>query len=110
MAFRFTPKIVVATCVGVLAASLTPIGAAAAPGNGLSGDRGLGKHDRELLVQAQAKGERTATLIVAAASGSSAKVQSAVEALGGTVRYRESGYSPQSMAKMTKLIDSLLAE
>ena len=28
----------------------------------------------------------------------------------GTVRYRESGYSPQSMAKMSKLIDTLLAE
>ena len=78
MAFRITPKIVVATCIGVLAATLTPIGAAAAPGNGLSGDRGLGKHDHELLVQAQAKGDRTATLIIVAVAGNSAKVQSAV--------------------------------
>jgi len=89
MAFRITPRIAVAACVGVLAAGLTPIGANAAPGNGLSGDRGLGKHDRGLLVQAQIHGDRTATLIVAAAAGSSAKVQSAVEALGGKVRYRE---------------------
>ena len=89
MAFRITPKIALAACVGVLAAGLTPIGASAAPGNGPSGDRGLGKHDRELLVQAQAKGDRTATLIVAASPGTSAKVQSAVEALGGTIRYRE---------------------
>ena len=89
MAFRITPKIAFAACVGVLAAGLTPLGANAAPGNGLSGDRGLGKHDRELLAQAQAKGDLTTTLIVAVASGSSGKVQSAVEALGGKVRYRE---------------------
>ena len=89
MAFRITPKIAFAACVGVLAAGLTPLGANAAPGNGLSGDRGLGKHDRELLAQAQAKGDLTTTLIVAAAPGSSGTIQSAVEALGGKVRYRE---------------------
>ncbi len=89
MAFRITPKIALAACAGVIAAGLTPIGANAAPGSGLSADRGLGKHDRALLVEAQAHGDHTATLIVVAGAGSSAKVQSAVEALGGTVRYRE---------------------
>ena len=89
MAIPITPKVALAACVGILAAGLVPIGASAAPGKGLSGDRGLGKHDRELLVQAQVHGDRTATLIIAATAGSSAKVQSAVEALGGTVRYRE---------------------
>ena len=89
MAFRITPKFAFAACVGVLAAGLTPLVANAAPGNGLSGDRGLGKHDRELIAQAQARGDRTTTLIVAAAPGSSGTIQSAVETLGGKVRYRE---------------------
>ncbi len=99
MTSRTTPKVAVAACVGVLAATLTPLGAlaasATAPGaapasvSGPSGDQNLGKHDHELLIKARASGARTVTLIVAATSGSSAKVQSAVEALGGTVGYRE---------------------
>jgi len=115
MAFRITPQVAVAACVGVLAAGLSPIAANAVPGSGLSGDRGLGKHDRELLVQAQVHGDRTATLIVAAAPGTSAKVQSAVEALGGKVRYREDdlGYLrvvvPLSNAKSVAAISGVLA-
>jgi subtilisin family serine protease len=105
------------------AAGLTPLGAAgptqlganAAPGKGPSGDRNLGKHDRELLVEAQASGDRNVTLIVAAAAGSSAKVQSAVEVLGGRVRYREDdlGYLrvvvPLNKAKNVAALNGVLA-
>ncbi|MDQ3094870.1 MAG: S8 family serine peptidase, partial [Actinomycetota bacterium] len=128
---RISPRLAVAACVGVLAAGLAPLGAAgltplgaagptqlganAAPDKGASGDRNLGKHDRELLVEAQASGDRNVTLIVAAASGSSAKVQGAVEALGGTVRYREDdlGYLrvvvPLNKAKNVAALTGVLA-
>ena len=52
-------------------------------------DRGLGKHDRELIAEARASGKSTVQLIVAAVPGSSTQVDSAVKNLGGKVLYRE---------------------
>jgi subtilisin family serine protease len=75
---------------GMIAATMVAgaAGASGVPG-GPPGDRGLGKHDRELLAEARANGERTVTLLLAAAPKASSTVQSAVQALGGTVGYRE---------------------
>lgn len=64
-------------------------GASGAPGGNRPGDMGLGKHDRELVAEARAKGEDTVTLILATAPKANSSVQSAVQALGGSVGYRE---------------------
>ena len=52
-------------------------------------DAGLSKHDRELLAEAIANGESTVTLLIAAQRGANRQVAQGIEALGGTVRFRE---------------------
>lgn len=49
----------------------------------------LGVHDTELLATARAKGESTVTLLIASTAGRNNGVASAVQALGGTIRYRD---------------------
>ena len=49
----------------------------------------FGLHDRELLAAARANGESSVTLLIAASSGQNRSVASAIEGLGGIVRYRE---------------------
>ena len=49
----------------------------------------LGLHDLELLDAARANGESSVTLLIAASSGQNRSVASAIESLGGIVRYRE---------------------
>ena len=52
-------------------------------------DKGLSKHDRELLAEAIANGQSTVTLLIAAQRGSNKRVVQGIESLGGTVRFRE---------------------
>jgi hypothetical protein len=51
----------------------------------------LGLHDTELLAAARAKGEPTVTLLIASTPGRNNNVASAVQALGGTIRYKDDG-------------------
>jgi hypothetical protein len=75
---------------GILAAAvLLPLSSTASTPTRQGDDRGLGKHDRELIAQARANGKSTVQLIVAAVPGSSSQVDSAVKNLGGKVLYRE---------------------
>lgn len=83
---RTTATLFAGTLVAALLLPLTSSGAAE-PRRG--DDRGLGKHDRELIAAARANGERSVQLIVAAAPGSGSRVDAAVKDLGGTVLYRE---------------------
>jgi len=51
----------------------------------------LGQHDRELIDAARANGESTIVVLIAASNGKNSSVASAVEGLGGAVRYRDDG-------------------
>ena len=74
----------------LIAAVLLPLSSTQAATPSRPGDdRGLGKHDRELIAEARASGKSTVQLIVAAVPGSSSQVDSAVRSLGGKVLYRE---------------------
>jgi len=53
----------------------------------------LGKHDRELLAEARARGEQTVTLLIAAKSGSNKTLASGIAGLGGSVRFRDDDIS-----------------
>lgn len=91
-------RLAATTFAGALvAAALLPLPstAATAPtGSTRTGDdRGLGKHDRELIAEARANGRSTVQLIVAAAPGASSSVDTAVKNLGGKVLYREDDIS-----------------
>ena len=71
-----------------LSVSSTP--ASAAPKND---GAGIGKHDRELLAQARANGERTVTVLFAAREGSNRVVVDGLNALGATLRKRDDDVS-----------------
>ncbi|TNM40476.1 serine protease [Nocardioides albidus] len=77
----------------IVAALLLPPPATAAPQPRHGDDRGLGKHDRELIAEARASGKSTVQLIVAAVPGSSSDVDASVRRLGGKVLYREDDIS-----------------
>ena len=66
----------------LIAAILLPLSSTAATPSRPGDDRGLGKHDRELIAEARASGKSTVQLIVAAVPGSSSQVDSAVRSLG----------------------------
>ncbi|GAA1922932.1 S8 family serine peptidase [Nocardioides marmoribigeumensis] len=71
---------------GLAAVAVTAVPAAAAPnGNG----HGLGKHDRELLADAVASGDRTVTLLIASRPGANRTVVSGITGLGATVAKRD---------------------
>ena len=55
--------------------------------------KGLSKHDRALVVEAQAQGKSTVTLLIAAKKGSNRNLVNAIAALGGTVRFRDDDIS-----------------
>jgi subtilisin family serine protease len=65
----------------------------AAGANGKS--RGLSKDDRKALAEQRAEGDSTTTLLVAAKTGQAREAVSAIEALGGTIRYSDTalGYT-----------------
>ena len=52
-------------------------------------NKGLSKHDRELLAEAIANGQSTVTLVIAAQRGSNRRVVQGIQSLGGTVRFRD---------------------
>jgi len=52
-------------------------------------NKGLSKHDRELLAEAIANGQSTVTLVIAAQRGSNKGVVQGIQSLGGTVRFRD---------------------
>ena len=102
---RAAVALVGAAVVAAVPVSVGGASAAASPGQGMQApdtaqakgqgkspdkgdDGGLGKHDRQLLATARAKGKAKVTMIVVAEPGSSDKVAADVTALGGTVRYR----------------------
>jgi hypothetical protein len=79
--FRFLSLIV------VFAIAVSAVGLASAQsGNGRGG---LSAHNRELLAQARANGERTVTVLIAVRPGSNNLVASQLAAMGAPVRYRE---------------------
>ena len=79
-----------ATCVlgALVVGGLTAAPAQAAP-SGPSKPSQLGKHDRELLAEAEAQGERSVTLLFASRAGRNASVASALTSLGAVVLKRE---------------------
>ncbi len=80
------------TLAAVITASATALPAQAAPPAGSSSSKSnLGKHDRELLAQARAQGDKTVMLLIAAARGQNAAVAKALTSLGADVRAREDG-------------------
>jgi subtilisin family serine protease len=88
--------------VFVLAAVGLVLGAVAAlPAIGQTGNgRGLSKHDRSLLAEARAEGESSVIVMVAAKGGAAREAIQQLEALGGTVQYRDAalGYIRASLA------------
>ena len=52
-------------------------------------DTRLGLHDQQLLARATADGRATVTILVAAKGGAANQAAAAIEAAGGTVRYRD---------------------
>ncbi|HEX6919702.1 MAG TPA: S8 family serine peptidase [Actinomycetes bacterium] len=76
------------TLGALVAAGATALPAQAAPSGGSTKSQ-LGKHDRELLAEARAAGERTVTLLIASAPGKNSTVASALAAMGATVVKRE---------------------
>lgn len=68
----------------LVAGGLTALPAQAAPAAKATKSQ-LGKHDRELLATARVNGEKTVTLLVAAAPGKNSSVAAAMQDLGATV-------------------------
>lgn len=86
---RRTPTVLLTLC-GLIATSVTALAltapvASAAPGKGKGA---LGKHDRQLLAAASARGDKTVDLLLATTRGSAQKVARDVQGLGGTIAYR----------------------
>lgn len=82
-----------ALACALVAAVTSPLPSTAATPYRSGDDRGLGKHDRELIAEARADGRGTVQLIVAAQPGSSSQVETGVKSLGGKVLYREDDIS-----------------
>ncbi|MBC6450172.1 S8 family serine peptidase [Actinokineospora xionganensis] len=76
--------------VPVVVAALVPGLASAAPGRaGEPPGSGLGRHDRQLLAEAQVNGKTEVTMLFATALGSSGDVSRGVQAMGGRVDYHD---------------------
>lgn len=75
---------------GALSLSLVLPAGAAPQGQG---NNQLGKHDRELLAAATARGDKTTTLLIAAKPGANKTVASGIAGLGGTVRFQDNDIS-----------------
>ncbi|MBV9821297.1 MAG: serine protease, partial [Actinobacteria bacterium] len=84
------------TALGALVASGVSAPAAFAAPSGKAGaakQSQLGKHDRELLATAAAKGDSTVTLLIAAAAGQNSTVLSGLQALGAVIGKADSDIS-----------------
>ncbi|KRF41389.1 serine protease [Terrabacter sp. Soil810] len=91
-----TRTAVVLSAFGVIAAGgLTAPQALAAPSAAASPAKAsqLGKHDRELLATARAKGSPTVTLLIAAVPGQNNAVTSALKSLGAVISKADSDIS-----------------
>lgn len=97
--------------VAATAASLVPLSpagmAGAAPPDGV--DKGMSKHSRELLAEAEANGEQTVTLLVAANRGANAAAAREIAAIGGTVRFREDSIDYLRVDIATKSAEAVAA-
>ncbi len=85
---RTTPTALFTLC-GLLATSATALAlsapaATAAP----EGEPALDKHDRSLLAEATARGEKTVDLLLASRRGTAKRLAREVQALGGTIAYQ----------------------
>jgi len=62
--------------------------------------KGLGKHDRALLAEARVEGRDSVVVLIAAKGGQARDAIAQIEALGGTVQYRDAalGYIRASLA------------
>ncbi|MFC5178792.1 S8 family serine peptidase [Nocardioides taihuensis] len=85
----FAGLLAAALPVALLVLTPTPAAVAAPTAQGA----GLDKHDRELLADARAEGDKSVTLLIAAKSGANKTVVSGVTALGGTVQKRDDDVS-----------------
>jgi hypothetical protein len=70
--------------LAVAFSGFVPVSAQSGKGGG-----GLTKHDRELLADARANGKLTVTLLIASLPGFNNSVAGNVDALGGTIYYRD---------------------
>lgn len=112
MATKHTRRLLASIAAsGMVAATMVAgaTGAAGAPGDKRPGDAGLGKRDRELVAEARVKGERTVTLILSTAARASSTVQSQVQALGGTVGYREDSIGYLRVTVPVDAVDAVAA-
>ncbi|MEO7839656.1 MAG: S8 family serine peptidase, partial [Anaerolineales bacterium] len=70
------------------------------------GGGGLSKHDRELLAEAIANGKSTVMLLIASLPGSNSSVANRIEALGGTIAYRDDSLDYLRAVVPTDQVDS----
>jgi subtilisin family serine protease len=84
------PSLSAAALVAATLTVLTLPGAQAAPS---ASGSGLDKHDRELLAEARADGDKTVTLLVASKAGANKTVVSGLTGLGATVAKRDDDVS-----------------
>ena len=80
---RRLTALLVASVIAVPLVMNHPVSAQESPGSGLS------KVDREQLATAIANGQSSVTLLIAAKGGAAKQVVSGVQALGGTIGYRD---------------------
>ncbi|MGH9186905.1 MAG: S8 family serine peptidase, partial [Acidimicrobiales bacterium] len=91
-----------------------PSGAQTAPDRGPA-ERGLGRHDRQLLAEAEAKGSDTVTLLIASERGANAGVKAGIQSLGGQISYRDDDVSylnavvPIGQAEQAAALDGIEA-
>jgi hypothetical protein len=69
----------------------------------------LGPHDQELLAAARAKGEPAVTILIAAVPGQSRSVATAVQALGGNIRYEDNDLDYLRVRVATDLAEKVAA-
>ncbi len=93
--------VVIAT---VAAAGLLPLATSTAAAAGEDA-AGLGRHDRQLLAEARANGDRTVTLLIAADEGANPSLASDLEALGGQIQHRDDEVSYLRVQMPTKQAD-----
>ena len=85
----FAGLLAVALPAALLVLTPTPAAVAAPTARGA----GLDKHDRELLAEARADGDKTVTLLIASKPGANKTVVSGLTGLGGTVQKRDDDVS-----------------
>ena len=92
---RRTPVLAL-TALGLVLGAVVALPAIGQTGN----DRGLSKHDRELLAEARAEGKTSVIVLVAAKGGAAQDAIRQLEGLGATIQYRDAalGYLRATIA------------